>query len=64
MPAALKPTIGSLILLSHNLLNFSASFSFFVNFDGIGAMILFLRKALTSLSEIFSIEVFIFINAY
>ena len=32
------------------------------NLDGIGAMILFLRNAFTSLSEVFSIKVFILIN--
>jgi len=33
--------------------------SFFVNLDGIGEIILFLRKAFTSLSDVFSIRDFI-----
>ena len=44
VPAALKPIIGSLILLSHNFLNFWASSIFLQNFDGIGAMILFFKN--------------------
>ena len=59
VPPALKPIIGSLILLSHNFLNLSASVSFFVNLLGIGEMILFFRKAFTNLSEIFSVSVFV-----
>ena len=34
---------------------------FFVNFEGIGAISLFLRNAYTSLSEVFSIKFFIFL---
>ena len=51
---------GSLILPSHNFLNFCASLNFLQNFDGIGAMILFFKNAFTSLSEVFSIESFHF----
>mgnify|MGYP001166887284 CR=1 FL=1 len=54
---------GSLILLSHNILSFCASISFFVNLLGIGDTILFLRNALTSLSEILSFKV-IFMHYY
>ena len=59
VPAALNPIIGSFILLSHNFLNFSASLSFFENLDGIGLIVLFFRKALTILSDVFSIRDFI-----
>jgi hypothetical protein len=60
VPAALKLITGYLILLLHNFFNFCASLSFFEKFNGIGGIILFFKKALTSLSDIFSIKVFIF----
>ena len=43
VPAALKPIIGFLILLSHNFLNFCASESFLVYLVGRGEIILFLK---------------------
>ena len=53
------PIIGILTLLSQSFLNLSASLSFFVNLFGIGAIILFLRNALTSLSDTLSFKVFV-----
>ena len=58
VPAALNPIIGSLTLISHNFLSFWASLNVFVNFVGIGAIILLLTNALTNLSAVFSNKVF------
>ena len=57
VPAALKPITSSLILLSHNFLNFCASLSFFENFDGIGAIILFLEKLLQGYQMFFQLVI-------
>ncbi|MDB0067226.1 hypothetical protein N9E77_01540 [Candidatus Pelagibacter sp.] len=61
VPAALKPIIGSLTLLSHNFLSFSASLNIFVNFVGRGAIILLLTNALTNLSAVFLLRFFSFL---